>query len=139
MLIEEPSVLSPDPFLFLVSSLAGRPVQTREVEKGIYKIGHFGSTHFLPEYEHYPELSINSYGVCDNHDQILQKCPELQDENRKFVITLTEVNKSDQPESGGWRWHKWGPYIGEQDPQCEYIYDEPEIESVLIYHIYEKE
>jgi hypothetical protein len=38
---------------------------------------------------------------------------------------------------GGWRWHKWGPYIGTQEPKCEYIHDEPEIEEVFTYHVYE--
>ena len=33
----------------------------------------------------------------------------------------------------GWRWHKWGPYIGTQDPQCEYLADEPEIKEVFVY------
>ena len=36
-----------------------------------------------------------------------------------------------------WRWHKWGPYIGTKEPKCEYLYDEPEIDKVVIFELYE--
>jgi hypothetical protein len=48
------------------------------------------------------------------------------------------VIKANQSHEGGWRWHKWGEYIGKYEPQYEYLYDEPEIEKVYVYHIYEK-
>lgn len=54
-------------------------------------------------------------------------------------MILTPVRKADQTHDGGWRWNKWwGPYIGSQRPQFEYLYDEPEIDEVFCYHIYEK-
>jgi hypothetical protein len=48
---------------------------------------------------------------------------------------LTEVRKDDQPKQGGWRWHKWGPYIGTHEKQFEYLADEEGIERVFCYHI----
>lgn len=78
-----------------------------------------------------------SYGVCDNWEQIVETWPELEDDPRHFIIALQEIRRDEQPERGGWRWHKWGEYIGTQDSQMEYLHDEPEIETVYVFHIYE--
>lgn len=80
----------------------------------------------------------NNYGVCDNSHQVLKRYPELlADLDRIFVVKMTPIFKDEQPEYGGWRWHKWGQYIGDKNPQCEYIYDEEDIDMVFCYHIYE--
>ena len=82
--------------------------------------------------------SLSSYGVADNLEQILEQYAiDLENPNRKFCVALEVVKKDEQPEDGGWRWHKWGPYIGNHKIQCEYLYDEVGIEQVLLYHIYE--
>lgn len=78
-----------------------------------------------------------SYGVCDYPQQVAEKFPYLIDGPERLVMQVTELVGSEQPAQGGWRWHKWGEYIGDQDPQCEYLYDEPEIEKVFVFHIYE--
>jgi len=79
---------------------------------------------------------FGSYGVADNLEQILAKYkPYADDPNHYFCISVQEIRKSEEPEWGGWRWHKWGEYIGVQKPQCEYIRDEPIIESVLVFHV----
>lgn len=81
---------------------------------------------------------FNCYGVCDTVEQFLSRYKKgLSESERKFVIGFTEVVKSEQPERGGWRWHKWGPYIGDKTSHYEYLYDEPDIESVFCYHVYE--
>ena len=111
------------------------------IETGIYEIGHFSFDKICIdkiknnwfEFENY----FNSYGVCDNYKQILEQCPELKESDRKYVISITPIEKSKQPELGGWRWHKWGPYIGEQKPEHEYLYDESNIDKVYVYHIHE--
>jgi hypothetical protein len=90
------------------------------------------------EYIHDLPFPDGAYGVCDTIEQVVlkyQKCLELPD--RHFIIMFHGILQRDQPEDGGWRWHKWGEYVGIQKPQCEYIYDEPLIDRVLIYHIYE--
>lgn len=58
---------------------------------------------------------------------------------RSYLIGLSTVNRKDEPEGGGWRWGKWGKYIGTQKPQHEYIYNDTHIDTVYCYHIYEIE
>lgn len=96
----------------------------------------------IGEYNEYPgdysnsELPI-SYGVCDNYEQIIEKYKILTTSESLFSIVITPMIKNEQPESGGWRWHKWGSYIGEHEITSEYLYDEEDIEKVYVFHIYE--
>lgn len=83
---------------------------------------------------------VSPYGVCDS----LLDVPEhpsykslLADPTRRFTIIGVEVRKDHQPSSGGWRWHKWGEYIGKHEPQHEYLFYEENIESVWTFHVYE--
>ena len=83
-------------------------------------------------------LSGESFGVCDDVENFLEVYnEELENSDRKFFAILTPVLKSDQPRDGGWRWHKWGRYIGKFEPECEYLCDEKDIEIVYLFHIYE--
>lgn len=84
----------------------------------------------------YFENSISTYGVADNIEQIKERYKSQIESDNPVVIGVTVMSKEHQPEDGGWRWHKWGQYIGTQDPQCEYLYDEPEIKEVLVFHIF---
>jgi hypothetical protein len=77
------------------------------------------------------------FGVCDEWDQIIEKWPSIITDPRRFIISLTRVRRADQEEQGGWRWHKWGEYIGKQDPHHEYLYDETDIDEVFCFHIHE--
>lgn len=86
-------------------------------------------------FENY-EPCLGSFGVCDTPEQLLSMY-DFDADPRRFFITFTEMRKDEQSDWGGWRWHKWGEYLGTQDPQCEYLYDEPVIESVYVFHIYE--
>jgi hypothetical protein len=79
---------------------------------------------------------FGSYGVADNIDQILQKYdPYIKDPDNYFCIYTTKITKSEEPQEGGWRWEKWGEYIGTQEPKRQYLYDEPLIESIFVFHI----
>lgn len=145
MLIIEPNINRKSPTIRQIEFLLGQGGDAKPIKEGIYLIQGFGSTAFLPDYEHYPEFTSTGhdtyrgcYGVCDNVEQLLAHYPELEMSERKFVVTMTSVKKSEQPGDGGWRWHKWGEYIGTQDPQYEYLYDEKNIEEVFCFHIYEK-
>jgi hypothetical protein len=75
------------------------------------------------------------YGVCDSLDQLRRHSlwEEIERDPRAMALVLTPVRRSDQEESGGWRWHKWGEYVGDQEPQCEYIFDEPVVELVYVF------
>jgi hypothetical protein len=77
------------------------------------------------------------YGVCDNWEQIPARWPEIVTSPRHFVISVTEMRRKDQEPAGGWRWHKWGEYIGDHEIKHEYLYDENHIESVFTFHIME--
>ena len=79
-------------------------------------------------------------GVCDNYEQILEKHKDLLNAvDKNYVVGLSTVKREAQSSEGGWRWHKWGEYIGNQNPQHEYLYDDTHIDKVYCYHIYEIE
>lgn len=86
-----------------------------------------------------PELPPE-YGVCDSPEQFKSKYLDAlrSDARYEYVVSFVHLRKSEQPSRGGWRWHKWGEYVGEKDPQCEYLYDEPEIEEVYTFHVYRR-
>ena len=68
---------------------------------------------------------ITTYGVADSIEQILSFYKEQIDSNEKYVISVTPVYQEKGGNSDGtWRWHKWGEYIGDYKPQCEYLNDE---------------
>lgn len=141
--------------IYAAMGQGGAPTPLR---KGVYLSNRFTNSYDLDpadgwggmgsEYPNLGELqkfgghelgSFNAYGVCDTFEQVLEQCPELEaDPNREFVLFVVKVCKDDQPEQGGWRWHKWGPYIGTHQPECEYLYDEVGIEHVYCYHIHER-
>jgi hypothetical protein len=147
MLVHSNEALAGDPLmLHMAKALPDLwDASVEEVGHGIYKFGTWPSSAFMKSWEHYPILSGDdsffgsSYGVCDNPEQILAKFySDLMDPAREFIIVLVEVKRADQEPQGGWRWHKWGEYIGTQNPQNEYLYDDTHIDSVLTYSIYEK-
>lgn len=109
------------------------------VQAGVY-VGGLNLNHSIKYLikEEYPEdLGIHCYGVCDAPEQVLWKSNIVRAE-RIFVVLCSSIEKDPNNAGlgGGWRWHKWGPYIGEQDgPTREYLDDEPNIDLVYTYHI----
>lgn len=143
MLINEPKVLRGDPLLSMIAALNGNDAADRQIAEGVYQIGHFGSSSFLGRgYENYPELGEHGvYGVCDGIENMMAVMGEtLNDPDRRFVVTLTPVyrNPKNKGMGGGWRWHKWGKYIGAFEPKHEYLDDEEGIDCVYCYHVYER-
>ena len=131
----------------------------REIEPGIYLTSDYGFDNHMEDfsdmeiYGKYRSLSKDGipiedtilswdescrapYGVCDSVAQIKDVYKSLIDSDKPIVISLREVRKCDQPDKDGWRWHKWGKYIGTQERTTEYLADEPNIESVYIYHVH---
>ena len=107
---------------------------------GVYEINHFNFDMLLSgiAIDQYPDLkTIGCYGVCDSWEQLIERCPELSESSKNYCISITAIDRASQPEFDGWRWHKWGEYIGTQSPTCEYIYDQPMIDLVYCYHIYQ--
>lgn len=81
--------------------------------------------------------TMPEYGVCDSAQNLLDVWGTYDDPVREYVVFLTEVVRAEQPPRDGWRWHKWGPYIGAHDPKHEYLFHET-IDRVYVYHIYER-
>lgn len=106
----------------------------------------------------YPSLA---YGVSDNATQVLDNLYHAlavyltKDSTHDFftrgkrlykflkanpeavyLITFTPVFNHHNGASGGWRWHKWGRYLGKHTPECEYLDEETNIDYVLIWHLY---
>lgn len=80
----------------------------------------------------------SEYGVADTVQQVLDHFKaEVEHPTRWFILAITVIRKVDQPPQGGWRWHKWGPYLGTHKKQCEYLYDERGITQVLCFHFTE--
>lgn len=79
---------------------------------------------------------LSSYGICDYPRQLLEVFPKLVSCDEKYCVSFVKVEKVNQPERHGWRWHKWGQYIGIQNPQHEYLFDEMDIDTVYTFSIY---
>jgi len=55
-------------------------------EPGVFHTHTNGRDHF-PDFEFFPEFdNRQSYGVCDNVEQVKKKYPELVNGDRKFVV-----------------------------------------------------
>lgn len=83
---------------------------------------------------------FSRYIVCDTLEQAKDYWKEaINMPDRYFVISLTPIfrNPENAGKGGGWRWHKWGPYIGTFEARYEYLDDEEGIDQVLIGHLYE--
>jgi hypothetical protein len=131
-----------DPIVDMIASLNGNSTIVLPLEPGFYQIGHFSLGNLIGSQlkQEWPDIKgiPNCYGVCDTPSQFIRKYKKiLSSDKRRFIVSFTIVLKKKQSESGGWRWHKWGPYVGTKKPQCEYLYDEPKIEQACCYHIYE--
>lgn len=119
---------------------------------GVYVCG-LNDNHALERITNYREvrnfdspLYWCNYGVSDNASQVLDYYENFLLKNysyymndRKFVITMTPIFKEAQPEHNGWRWHKWGQYIGDFEPKHEYLYDEKSIDYVYCFTVLEVE
>lgn len=136
---------------------------TRTVFKGCYWTGLNPenlieyTTHYT-FYRRYPSLA---YGVSDNASQVLDNLYHAldvyltKDSTHEFFTRGKRLHKylTEHPDAvyfirftpvfnhhngaiGGWRWHKWGAYLGKHTPQCEYLDKEKNIDYVLLWRLY---
>lgn len=62
------------------------------------------------------DQKMPAYGVCDSPLQLAQKFPDFTGN-----VWFCEILRKNQ-QDGGWRWHKWGDYVGEYDlSNIEYL------------------
>lgn len=83
------------------------------------------------------EKNAWTYGTADNLEQVVQFYNDNKDNyfTGHHVILCYKVVKKPEEPCSGWRWHKHGEYIGTQNPKCEYLNDEPEINEVICFSI----
>lgn len=121
----------------------------REDFTGVY-ISDLNASHVIEHLTDYKEVRnfdspiyYERYGVADNASQVLDYydslCKDHPDyvKDKEFIIILTPIFRDSQPSAGGWRWHKWGPYLGKFESRCEYLHDEKGIDFVLCFKIVE--
>lgn len=112
-------------------------------------------------YELYSRYTALPYGVSDNASQVLDNLYHALDvyltkdsthdfftrgkrlykyltkyPDAVYLIGFTPIFNHHNGASGGWRWHKWGRYLGKYAPECEYLDEETNIDYVLIWHLY---
>lgn len=125
-------------------NLEQSPDYTKTLYKGVY-LGDFNSDWHIWQSNdisrsYFTIEELNSYGVCDTPKQFFDKFGRLiAKDERPICLVFTHIKK--EPEKaftrGGWRWHKWGPYVGEYEPTTEYLDDEQEFcDGVFVYHLY---
>ena len=140
MLIDLPEPRTFDPmtvFLRMGTAASGNGAPAR-LDTGMYRIGHWNPEMEFPDCPRLRDYRAQrAYGVCDSPEQVLAKYPEFAAPEHEYVMFFVPVNADDQPADGGWRWSKWGEYIGTGEPKCEYIYDEPVLRSVMTFSVYE--
>jgi len=94
----------------------------------------------FPKGEFLETLTPYEYGIADSVEQITDYYKDITKDLQKFyIVSITPVfqNKENRGKGGGWRWHKWGKYIGNLNPQYEYLDDEEfTVKYILVYTIY---
>lgn len=67
----------------------------------------------------------SDYGVADNVHQILGVSSKfVNDKTNQYFFHVHPIYPAEQSQTGGWRWHKWGEYIGSYESEFDYIYDD---------------
>lgn len=117
-----------------------------KVEKGFYLNDDFSSEKwFLRQYYGYSvhdsfvkirsalkEHNVCSFGVADSIEQIQEYYKVLEKTSEKFIVFMTPVYRKNH---GGFRFHKWGKYIGKHDIQSEYLYDQIDMDVVYTFRV----
>jgi hypothetical protein len=106
-----------------------------QIEPGIYVCRLNADKSFSSLIDREKDMAPGTYGVADSHEQVLAYT-KARDLDFPCVITLTPISRANQPETDGWRWSKWGPYIGTHQPQADYLADEPEINKVYVWRLH---
>lgn len=71
--------------------------------------------------------------LCDSVEQAKTHWSALLNEpDREFMIVVNTVERDPSKPGSGWRWQKWGPYVGTHEVKHEYLNDETGIDKVLV-------
>ncbi len=77
-----------------------------------------------------PEFDENSYVPL-----VFNDAP--QHDPRKWVVAVHPVFREHEPERDGFRFEKWGPYVGTRKLTRDYLYQCTDIEYICVWHIYQ--
>lgn len=147
----DPELRAPDAITRAIAAMVGYEADARRVSTGVFEIGHFsfdtllskrgGNLHEEDDWESYARelpADIPCYGVCDSIEQFMADFgAALQSDSREYCMSFTHIAKD--PEPGGWRWHKWGPYVGKGTRTAEYLADEQGFEDgVWVFRIFRR-
>jgi hypothetical protein len=79
----------------------------------------------------------NGVGDFFQGKQLVQFMQAMEEENREygFVLLLTPIVNEHNHAWGGWRWHKWGEYIGHHKIEHEYLNDEEGVDFVFVWKL----
>lgn len=144
-MLTDPFELQRDVMSDMMAAMGGNSPEPQRIQKGIYQIGHHSSDIVL--YGHNGDWKritfdgVPVYGVCDSPEQFLklhgaalEACPN------RVAVFFTHVAKdpNNKGQGDGWRWHKWGEYIGEGSPQHEHLDDEDAFpDGIYCFHIHD--
>lgn len=107
---------------------------------GVYVADPNAASHLftlLTDYEFAKKRPTKS-GICDNASQVLETYHKLVDDpNRLYVVFLSPVFKCDQQPEAGFKWKRYGKYIGVHKRKESLLVDEPDIGFIFKYNIYE--
>ena len=80
-----------------------------------------------------------SFGVVDHWSQL--PLAALDADPRNLLVYLGLHRRADQSPDGGWRWHRWGPYLGVHAPEnstnYEYLHEATDVVEVWSYCVVE--
>lgn len=144
-----------DPFIYMLRAAFSPRLPTR-VYRGVYE-AHINFDKEIQDLivDQWPAMNDNSiewdrwiaytanpaasYGVVDHWSQLPLRA--LDADPRNLLVYLGLHRRADQSPDGGWRWHKWGPYLGVHSPETstdfEYLYDATDVVEVWSYCVVE--
>lgn len=109
-------------------------------DKYLYRVHDYGVADNATQVIRHLENGLKSYLFGNSLDDefylglSLVKLIENYPEYNLVLLMTPHVNTKDCS-WGGWRWHKWGEYIGVHEPQHEYLSYEKGIDYVLSYSL----
>lgn len=109
-------------------------------DKYLYRVHDYGVADNATQVIRHLENSLKSYFFRNSLDEefylgmslvkLIENYPDY-----KLVLLMTPHVNTKDCSWGGWRWHKWGEYIGLHEPQHEYLSYEKGIDYVLSYSL----
>lgn len=143
-----PAPKYPDEVMAKILAIMSQGQRARQIEPGMIELGHFNASHEWQVSE-WHEHDGHSLFTWENENRIPDTCvvdspaqwkakfyDQLAADSEIWCAFFTHIEKT-PGQTGGWRWHKWGPYVGEGEPTREYLDDEPGFDDgVWVVHVH---